>query len=330
MPDWRIKAALHRVIDRMPFEHDINYFLQRFVTRNLVTSKENIKNKIGQCEKHIDSFLENRGVDSVKDINSESLQALEIGTGWYPVVPIILSLRGFSKIYTYDISKLRRPVLFREMCVLLIEFIEDKTITFEMTKDTESKILTIKKYLDGGLDMDRLLKNLGVESRICDVSQSGLPGQSIDLILSNDVFEHIESSLLEKMCREFRRVIKSDGVMSHFIAIGDHFASFDDKITFINYLQYSEKEWEKYNTSMCYQNRLRLSEYFTLFSKNKFATELISREFVDASALEYIRLAPQFESISEDDLLTGNCWLRGYIDADIEPNLSVQISTHSE
>ncbi|MBL4608646.1 MAG: methyltransferase domain-containing protein, partial [Pseudomonadales bacterium] len=190
--------------------------------------------------------------------------------------------------------------------------------------------LLIKKYLNGGLEIEPLLIRLGIESRVADVSQSGLLSQSIDLILSNDVFEHIELSLLEKVCVEFRRVIRPSGVMSHFIAIGDHFAGFDDKITFINYLQYSDEEWKRYNTNMGYQNRLRLSEYLSLFEKTGFSTELISRECIDKSVLQDIQLAPKFANVSEDDLLTGNCWLRGYIDADAQSKLFVKSITHSE
>ncbi len=64
-----------------------------------------------------------------------------------------------------------------------------------------------------------------------------IKSDSVDFICSNNTFEHIPADILSAILREFKRVIKPGGLMSHFIDMSDHFAHFDSRITIYNFLE---------------------------------------------------------------------------------------------
>ena len=85
-----------------------------------------------------------------------------------------------------------------------------------------------------------------------------------DLLVSNNVFEHIYPSLLKGIVKEFDRITKKNGLQSHFIDMSDHFAHADKSITVYNYLKFSEKQWAWIDNSVQPQNRMRLHDYLKI------------------------------------------------------------------
>ena len=49
------------------------------------------------------------------------------------------------------------------------------------------------------------------------------------------------------------------------IDYSDHYSHTDKNIGNLNFLQFSESEWKKFNTPMLYQNRLRHQDYRNFF-----------------------------------------------------------------
>ena len=65
--------------------------------------------------------------------------------------------------------------------------------------------------------------------------------------------------------------MKDDGITIHFIDLSDHFQHQDKSITSINFLHYSEKEWERIaGNQFAYCNRLRAGDYLALFEEAGF------------------------------------------------------------
>jgi hypothetical protein len=83
--------------------------------------------------------------------------------------------------------------------------------------------------------------------------------------------------------------------MLHLIDTGDQFAAGDRSINSINFLQYSEKEFSKYNSAICFQNRLRPPTYLQIIKEHNFEI-LIYETQVDSRAL---RELPQMKIHSE-------------------------------
>jgi SAM-dependent methyltransferase len=100
-----------------------------------------------------------------------------------------------------------------------------------------------------------------------DARNTGLPSESMDLITSNSTLEHVPRDDIAPLLTECRRLLRDDGVICFRIDYEDHYAIGDDEITGYNFLRYSESGWERYNSRLQYQNRLRHPDYLELFEQ---------------------------------------------------------------
>lgn len=98
--------------------------------------------------------------------------------------------------------------------------------------------------------------------------------------------------------------MKDDGTAIHFIDSGDYFQHQEKSITSINFLRYSEKEWNKIDgNEFSYCNRMRASDYLALFREAEF--ELCRKEVQDdkeARKSMMVMVDEGFRSYKVDDL----------------------------
>jgi SAM-dependent methyltransferase len=110
-----------------------------------------------------------------------------------------------------------------------------------------------------------LLERAPIEYRApADASASGIQDDSIDVVFSNSVLEHVVERDIARIMEESRRILRKGGLVIHDVNCGDHYAYFDRSITPINYLSYSDREWAFWNNRLQYQNRLRPADFIRL------------------------------------------------------------------
>jgi len=137
-----------------------------------------------------------------------------------------------------------------------------------------------------------------------DASRTQLPRQSVDVVFSNSVLEHVPPDVIGHIFVEARRVLKHTGVSIHSVNCGDHYAYFDRSITSINYLQYSQKQWRFWNNTMLYQNRLRPNDFLELARSAEFEI-VLSRSTPKEKLLAVLpsmRIAADFKSYAPEQL----------------------------
>jgi SAM-dependent methyltransferase len=120
-----------------------------------------------------------------------------------------------------------------------------------------------------------------------DARATGLEPDSIDLVYSNSVLEHVPPEVIRGLMKESFRVLKPGGLALHNVGCNDHYAFFDKSISFVNYLQYEERSWRLWNNSLQYQNRLRAPEFEELAAAAGFEV-IYKRTSVRPGALEAI------------------------------------------
>ena len=76
---------------------------------------------------------------------------------------------------------------------------------------------------------------------------------------------HFSKKDLGDYLYKIKKVISANGLVSSVIDYSDHYSHSDKNISNLNFLQFSEKEWEKYNNPYLFQNRLRHQDYRKLF-----------------------------------------------------------------
>jgi SAM-dependent methyltransferase len=256
---WVLKAVVQKVISWLPNSQKVNFWFQKNITKGVVLSDDHFRDKLTHAIDHIDFYHEHCGV--------KSYRALELGSGWYPVVPIALFLNGVRDTVSIDIS----PLMNREAVITCINKYLEWQAKGQLGKledmiDPErwNQLKSLQAF-DGSFDA--LCRKLRLKLLVTDARNTGLPADSFDLICSNNTYEHIYPDILVDIMKEFQRVLRPGGVSSHFIDMSDHFAHLDSSISIYNFLRYSSETWSMIDNSVQPQNRLRKRDYLEMYEK---------------------------------------------------------------
>lgn len=303
MPSWIVKAAVQGAISHLPNAHRVNELFQRHVTRSLDLTDHLFLRKWAQAQKHIEHF-ESQG----HAFDEAAPVIVELGTGWYPIVPVCLALSGAKSLISID----QKPLIDRNRTLATL----DRTATLLRRGQIQLKhSQAVLTRLDALLEdhehhsATTLLHALGIRTEQCDARASGLGSETIDFFVSNNTFEHIPAQVLAGILREFRRVARPEAVMSHFVDMADHYAGSDQTINVYNYLRFSDRTWTLFNNSLQYQNRLRLPEYQTLHHENGWRLVHQLHETLPIEVLRRVPLAPQFHRFDEAALQVYASWM---------------------
>ena len=302
MKKWIQKAIVQKVISYLPWSHNINYIFQKYVTKGVNLSDEYFYDRLLHGKEHIEAYQKYSGL-----LVPET--CLEIGTGWYPIVPISLFLIGSYKIYSVDITFLTSKKHLKTTIDKIIECEKEGKLS-DYVNVNPSKwdlFLELNKKFDS-LTLDQILSSLNIVYLIEDARKLSLADNSIDLVNSNNTFEHIYPSILAPILKDFRRVVKKDkGVMSHFIDMSDHFAHFDKSINVFNFLRFNEKEWKWIDNSIQPQSRIRITDYQNIYNiLNIPITELSFREG-SMEELKSIPRAVPFNRLPLEEVVKTHC-----------------------
>lgn len=125
-----------------------------------------------------------------------------------------------------------------------------------------------------------------------------ISSDSIDLILSISVFEHVKD--VETSFQEMNRILKMDGVMYHKIDLRDHY-NFDKPFKF---LKYSDFLWNNFLTKegFSYTNRLRVDDFKNILAKHGFEIIELENDIFEGDLPNKGQLNERFSNKDNDDL----------------------------
>jgi len=260
--NWKTKAFIQNIIALLPsaFSYEFYYQLQR---------------RFGSLKKFNPEGRLNSGVGIAKQLRSLGMEiknksVFELGTGRAPLAPLAFWLMGASKITTVDLN----PYVKSELVEDSIKYISENRERIEklfgeyLITERLEKLISLS---GNKFDLKDFFELCSIEYKApCDASETYLAESSIDYFVSCAVMEHIPSGKLKMIIDEGNRILKDNGVFINYIDYHDHFATGDKNISAINFLQYSESEWEKFaGNRYMYMNRLRHDDYIGLFEKAK-------------------------------------------------------------
>lgn len=262
MKIWILKAIIQKTISYLPYSHRFNYFFQKYVTKGVYLTDEYFYSRIDIAKVHLDAFYNHSG-------KNKPTACLELGTGWYPVVPISFFLSGVQKTYSVDISMhTSKERIFTTIDKFKEAYEKGELATTipQFNEERYQQLISLRK--NSSIDLSALLDSLHIEYLIGDARKLNLENESIDLVSSNNTFEHVYPDVLSGILEEFQRIThRQYGVMSHFIDMSDHFAHFDKSITIYNFLKFSDSQWKIIDNSIQPQNRWRIYDYKKLYQQ---------------------------------------------------------------
>jgi SAM-dependent methyltransferase len=302
---WTTKALIQRALAAVPAGHIVYYLGQRSLggLRHFT-----IDSKVTQGVSLLRSLF-----DIGEDV--EGVHAVEIGTGWAPVVPLLFWAYGQRRCDTYDVSALLKDHL---VLSTVDQLTQRKDPVLAATADpTRRERVTARLRQVGALAAPQrrardILDACGIHYHgPADAARTALADRSVDLVYSNVVLEHVPPPEIDRLFREAYRILRPNACMVHLIDPSDHFAHSDASISPINFLRFSDAEFVKYNSVFLFQNRLRAPTWRHLIERHGFQISYWRRS-IDQQALECLStlgIDEAFAPMTPEDLCTTAIWV---------------------
>lgn len=279
---WKIKALIQKLLAPSAIGDQLNHLpaqLGKNYHKNVVTY---------QTYETIRKF-------NYANLNlSTAKTALEIGTGYSLISPIILSLIGFRKIITTDITKDAKIGHFKKQ----ISYISSTQI---LSSIIENSIYSKDEILNK-IDKLRQCKSIAQATSLLNIkylapysfNDTLIANSPIDYICSQVVLEHMSPQSLNELFRFTEDKLTGNNYCVHTINFIDHFTNpgflADKTISAFNFLKYSNRKWKFWaDNRIAYTNRLSHIYYYELCEK--YNLEII--DFIGENYKESIKLKPE-------------------------------------
>lgn len=294
---WRVKGAIQKVLGVMPGGRRIHTLLQQRVGTMRDFTRE--------CDSKVDDWRLMMGHLRRARIDIAHSNLFEIGTGWYPTLPICLYLAGARHVTTVDLEPLVEPHLTLRMVERLALHLTSITKVSQCDAiAARARYATLLAALGRGATLADATNGCITYRAPADAARTELPPASIDVVFSNSVLEHVPPAVIESCFAEAMRILRPGGIVVHSVNCGDHYAYTDPSIDQLHYLTYSDEEWQKWDNAFLYQNRLRAADFTASCERAGFAIEVdTSRPHPDRLArLQRLNVHPRFQHYSREQL----------------------------
>ena len=242
--NWKLKSLLYKTFSQLKLNKTF-YFIQKYVTKR---SNVNIKPSLRSWKLHSENIKEHQ----IKTV-------LEIGAGKSLEQNIFFS-------YFFNNSLKQTVIDIKKMI--------DFDLVNEASKQI-SELLNVQK-LKSVSSYDDLFNFYNIKYIAPYKTQNLIEEKKVfDLCVSSTTLEHFSVKDLRTLFKDLSILLKKGGYISAIIDYSDHYSHTDRNISELNFLKYSEKQWQNYNNTYLYQNRLRHDDYVKLLNEYKFITHKI-------------------------------------------------------
>jgi len=246
--NWKLKSYIYRFLCFFKL-HKSLFFIQKHISKRSQIKFDEI------------IFYWNYHYEHLKKNNSRSV--LEMGAGKSLAQNIYLSYKFNQSIHQtlIDVSNMLDLDLFNK------------------ANEQISKLLRVKSIPSAKTLLD-LKKNYNLEY-IAPISLKTIADRKLnfDASISSTTLEHLPEKELKESFNLLKKIIRKGGIISAAIDYSDHYSHTDKNIDSLNYLQFNDVEWHKFNSPMLFQNRLRHQDYREIFKHMGFKIFEIKGEF---------------------------------------------------
>jgi SAM-dependent methyltransferase len=292
-PTSALKIAAQWAMSVLPRSHDLNYVMQRHVSRRLPRGEEDFVWRVGSAMAHVRAW-EAHG--DGRDLGE--LSVLEIGAGYDLTNGMALWAAGVGRQLLVDLNPVAREPLVR--------------LTAGRMRAMRGRLEEVagRPLRELPADVERhgtaALRELGIEYRApLDARRTGLPAGSLDLVLSNFTLEHVPPADIVALLAEGSRLLREGGIASHQIDMKDHFSYVDGSVGPFDFLRYGPGAWRLRNPPLHHLNRLRWPEYEALLRQAPvavLAAELTGPDPQDVAAVRALPPAGRFRRMPAEGL----------------------------
>jgi hypothetical protein len=287
---WQLRCAVGAAKSLLPFQNQL-----RRLKRSVLPPAPDAtyENAISGGGHHIAAFRR-------EGLPVKGQTFLEIGSGWFPIIPMMFRMVGAERVYLTDPHRL----LDRNGILGAAGFLRDrKASVAERLGIDPAQVEDVVEGLDG-LELDQMMEELGF-TYLAPFEIGVDSVLLVDGVFSQTVLEHIPPATIEDIVEGLKGSLPSGTVMSHGIDNTDHRSHRDNRLGRFDFLRYSETTWRM----LClnpqdYTNRLRHSEYVDLFERCGCQVR-VERKYASKQEIEEVmgmQLWGRFREAPADDL----------------------------
>lgn len=288
---WQAVCARNTAMAALPFQRELRALKRRVFGKTHAINAQSVYSG---------------GFDQIRLLTEAGLPlsgavVLEVGSGWYPVIPLMLRLAGAERVVLTDAHRL----MDRETLGAALDFLRERQA--DLADRLRIPAAEVAQFLneDAESDLETALARRGLVYRVPpDLAGLGAP---VDAVVSHTVLEHIPPAELTGLFADSLRALRPRGLISHGVDHSDHREHRDPRLSRVDFLKYSDAVWRW----LClnpqdYTNRLRHSDYVRMIEAAGFGLE-IERPLVDEptlAGLGDIAPARRFSAYDARDLAT--------------------------
>jgi hypothetical protein len=299
---WWLKAAVQGAVSILPgqLSEAVNGRLQALGSGGAALTDTTLATKFRQAQHHLDAWRRFGGDGSPPRV-------LEVGTGWFPVVPLVLYLHGVAGVDSYDVRQLTGPSQLRATVTSVLR--AGPALSGHLVAERVERVEEVARAADDAVL--GLLEAMAVRFHSGRITPQSVSADAFDLAVSDNTLEHIPPEQLHELSVAMARSVRPGGVVDHFVDGSDHYAHFDRDISEYTFLRWNDLAWSLINNRLLYQNRLREADYAQILSRA--GLQVVASEWSEGRPREVaaLGLATRFRARPVSELAP----LRGYVTA---------------
>jgi SAM-dependent methyltransferase len=269
--NWTSKARLLQALSATPGGSIVHHALQRYVSRSLPRPDSELDEI---CEVAVRLVAHYRRFSERPDQS----RWFEFGAGRDLSNALALVKHGVASVHAVDIKRLAKLPYVRAAA---------------------------RKIVGKEIESWSNLTDVGVTYEApADARNTTHPAGSFDCVTSWNTLQNIPETDIAAIYEEAHRILKPGGLMIHKIDYCDQYSLSDGSISRFNFLTIESDEWDRYQSPLLYQNRLRHSQHRALIERAGFDVllEAPRRHVPEPDVVR--RLKPPFAEMPVDDLFT--------------------------
>jgi hypothetical protein len=273
--DWRLRVVKQCILANVPFGQTLRSIKRKYL--GYEPNPSNLQHTL-LCLKQM------QGVLSTLNRSFEDATVLEIGSGWFPTIPIMLGIGGARRVLMSDLN----PHMDQ--------------VTFASTL----------RFLKGALPTNQRLHAINTVddlpiAYLAPFDAGAVPDGTVDFVISRTVLEHIPPDDLANLLVALRPKLSPSGLMIHVVDHSDHLEHTDKSLSKINFLTWSVRKHAFVNSlTKEGENRLRHHEYLPIFEMAGYQVVTTIPEVHEPTRAiaKSLPLVPPYSGMSSDQLAT--------------------------
>ena len=268
---WRLKMLLKIILSRIPLGYTFWQKIGLFRHGKMLQA----------------TYVENNFNEycSIAKLNHQDLKGktvLELGPGDSIGTALVASSYG-AKTILIDVGSYA---------------VEDVSVYQLLANELRSKGVNVPN-IDAAQSLDEVLNICNAQYFTNGLeSFYSLQDNSVDMIVSQAVLEHIRKDEFLVIMQECQRIMNENGVSVHTIDLKDHLSKA------LNNLRFHHNFWESefISSSGFYTNRIRYSKMLEIFEHAGFSISIVSKNTWDELPTPRKHIAHPFDLLTDDEL----------------------------